>query len=869
MSRTDLAELPDEVRDLIGPHVAETPDLLDAISIAIAQKRDEAKAARTSSGIEQIWRDCEERYIGIDDLNRMEFQNAKWMKPFSPDGPVMTGREPRGMEHHSTVFVRLTARYVDAGAAKLGEILLPPDDKSFSFSEMPNPELIRAKGNASQVVHDGLGGAPLTRPARPGEAPVATPPLAPPQTVATPALAPTPAPGASGPAPGGAPPGPALPGAMSTPMSAAPTPAPRVPLTVKDIAEEAIEAARASAKAAEKRIYGWMIGCQYTAEVRKVIFDSARIGIGVLKGPFPKPHSAIVATKSNEGVEIQIREDVKPAAKWIDPWNIFPDAACGENIHEGDYVFERDYLSARQVRNLRETPGYVAAQLDAVLAEGPMRPKIEGDESPGEPSSAERKGRYEVWYYYGTITPAEMGCICGAAGQAMEDGAIKPGQSHVSAIVTLINGRAVRATLNPLDSGGFPYHSMPWQRRQGHWAGIGVAEQIAAPQKMVNAATRAMLNNAGKSAGSQVVLDQGAVKPANGQWSLTPDKIWYKTGDASTDGGVNDVFAIHEIPNVTDALMKIIEYGLQLAEESTSIPLITQGQSGNTTPDTFGAAQLQNNNANQLLRSIGYSFDDYVTEPLVRQFYEWLLLDPDVPDDEKGEFQIDAHGSIALVERAIQDQSIAQMGAIVLNPAYGFDPKRWAALLAKSKRLDPADLQYSEEEQARIAQAPPPEAPAVTVAKIVQQTALTELAAKQQTDQRSAQNEQQIATAAQQLDGQKVQAEQHRTLTEATVKLHELQLKHDLALLEYANRNSMNLNQVKANLAKTAMTLDTQRQLNAADNAADRARQRPPEPNRPGRRAHPQRSTPPLAPAPDQVPGRAGNGRAFEQGNAP
>ena len=46
------------------------------------------------------------------------------------------------------------------------------------------------------------------------------------------------------------------------------------------------------------------------------------------------------------------------------------------------------------------------------------------------------------------------------------------------------------------------------------------------------------------------------------------------------------------------------------AEESTSIPLITQGQTGPTTPDTFGAAQLQNNNANQLLRSVGYAVDE-------------------------------------------------------------------------------------------------------------------------------------------------------------------------------------------------------------------------------------------------------------------
>jgi hypothetical protein len=28
--------------------------------------------------------------------------------------------------------------------------------------------------------------------------------------------------------------------------------------------------------------------------------------------------------------------------------------------------------------------------------------------------------------------------------------------------------------MNPLDSGELPYHSVPWQRRAGHWAGVGV-----------------------------------------------------------------------------------------------------------------------------------------------------------------------------------------------------------------------------------------------------------------------------------------------------------------------------------------------------------------------------------------------------------
>jgi hypothetical protein len=839
----NLLGLPPDVRAALRPHVPAPPEVLSAIGVQIASKREEAKGARSSSGIEDVWREAEEAYLGVDALNRHEFANARWSKPMSSDGPVDTGRGPRETDHKSTVYLRLTSRYVDAGVAKLTEILLPADDKAFSFSEMPVPRLLKASEDESQIVHSELG-VPLTRPLAKGEPMPAPPPQA--------AQAPPTLPQAGI---GVAPPlgQPAMPGAASVPSppGAAPAPAepPRVPLTVKDQAVEAIEMARKKAKAAEQRIYDWMEQTQYRSEIRKVIADAARIGVGVLKAPVPKSKKvmAITADKQGTGINVEFRENIIPSAIWVDPWNIFPDPACGENIHDGDFVFERDHMSARQIRELRGLPGYIGDQLDKVLEEGPNKVNSEAD---GRRSDAKAtKGRFEVWYFYGTLTKDEMLAIdqaCGKPPAQSDDG---PDPMH--AIVTLINDSVVRAALNPLDSGNFPYHSMPWQRRAQHWAGVGVAEQMRTPQKVTNAALRALLNNAGKSAGSQLVVDQSAIRPADGEWTITPDKIWWKTNDGPQD--VRQAMMAIQIPNVTQQLLEIIQLGERFAEETTSIPLITQGQSGKTTPDTFGAAQLQNNNANQLLRSIGYAFDDYITEPVVRQYYEWLLLDTDVPNEEKGEFQIDAHGSIALVERAIQDQSIAQMAGVVANPLYGLDPKRWAKLFLKSKRLDPDDIAYSKEEQEKLDAAPPPEAPQVAAAKINADTQIKLGVMKQTAEQQSQQAEAQVAAAAQQLEGGKIAADQQQAHVDATIRLHELETRKDLALLDYANKHRMSLDQAKTALAKTAMQLNTERELNAVNNqAADRKHRR--------EMVQAQMPKPPV-----QAPGRAANGQAASQ----
>lgn len=827
---TKFADLPEDVQDEITPHLPPNDSTLAAISVAIAKKRDDAKAARSSSGIETLWQECEEAYVGVDDANRQEFMGAPWSKPMSPDGPVTTGKNPTKDDKKSTVFVRITSRYVDAGSAKLGEILLPIDDKAFSFSETPVPDLIKAKDDKSQVMHDGMNNTPLMRPASPAE--IAA------QQTQTPGM-----PGATLPsAPNAAAP-------SAAPIAGAPGAAgPRmVPLTVGDLAEEAIETARKQAKAAEKRIYDWLIECYYPAEARKIIFDASRLGVGVIKGPYPKAYRGIALKKSTTGgpPEVVIKNSIKPAAKWIDPWNLFPDPSCGENIADGGYIFERDHMSKRQVEDLKKLPGYIAAQIDQVIEQGP--PETKDDRSQIRKTAASTKGRYEVWYYYGPIKMAELDCICTSAGQRPSGDDESEKEVHV--IATLIGSTVVRATINPLDSGSFPYKSVPWQRRAGSWVGIGVAEQMKVPQRITNASTRAMLNNAGISAGGQIIIDREAIEPADGVWAVTPNKIWYTTPESA----VNDVrkaFTIVEIGNVTPELMSIIEYGMKLAEESTSIPLITQGQSGPTTPDTFGAAQLQNNNANQLLRSVGYAFDDYVTEPMIRDFYEWLLLDPDVPDEEKGDFTINAHGSIALVERAIQDQTIAQMGQMVANPIYGMDPKRWAKMFLKSKRIDPADIQYTPEEQARIDAQPPPKPPQVQAAEITAGVQRDALVMKQQGDQQSLQHEAQVARAAAMLKGGEIEAEQHRTLTDATVALHELQTRKEIAMLEHATRRGISLDQAHAELAKTMMTLDTQKQLNAVDNAVGLHKHRNPKP-----------ATKPMA----QVPGRAPNGEAMAQ----
>ncbi|HLP99210.1 MAG TPA: hypothetical protein VK149_12285 [Sideroxyarcus sp.] len=720
---------------------------LDALGVAISKKRDEAVQARKESGIEDIWQACEDAYLGIDDSNRHEFAKAKWAKSRSIDGPISTN-DTVSDSTRSTVFVRLTSRYVDFAASKMSEIALPIDDKAFSFEPTPVPDLVAGMEDETPL-KDQMG-SPVTMPGPDGQP---------------------------------------------------------VQKTVKDAVAEVIEQAKDSAKKAEKRIYDWMVECRHSSEMRKTIFDSARLGVGVLKGPIPDKRRSQAISRKGNIIELILQEKTVPATRWVDPWNLFPDPACGENIQDGDYIFERDYASSKRLREFAKRKGWNKAKVEQVLKEGPG--KCYQDGNPTE--EKDKRKRFELWQYYGQIDREDL--------EAAGVNAPNEGETFY-AIITLVNDSVVRCILNPMDSGKFPYHAFAWSRRAGHWAGVGVGEQVSMPQRMVNAATRATLENAGISAGVQIIMDRGLITPSDQQWSITRNKIWFKKADAVLDD-VRKAFNIIEIPNLTAQLMPIIQYALRLAEEHSSIPLVSQGQyAEGGSPQTYGQAELQNTNALSFLRERGNLLDDAITEPLVLMFYEWLLLDPDVPMEEKGDFEINAHGTSALVEKAIQEVTITQALSLSLNPAFGADPEKVYELWIKSKRIDPRDVKLDEEKKAAMQQQPQAKAPQVEAAEI---RANAELQKEQMRTNASVEKMRMDMDR----DTAYVQELRDRAQTVAAGRAEELAIKRELALLEYANRHQITLETLKTQLARDAMKLRTTKEL-AAMSAPAKALPTPP-----------------------------------------
>lgn len=458
---------------------------------------------------------------------------------------------------------------------------------------------------------------------------------------------------------------------------------------VQQLLEETAAKARDAAERMQRAIEDPLVESNWHGEVRQVIEDAARIGSGVLKGPFPVQRTVRMtrknpATQLTEFVKV---DEIKPGSKRIDCWNFFPDPACGENIHNGSYTWEREYIGKRQIKEMLSDSSYDTAELLGALREGPSRTR-EGTEAVYHAGHDE----YEMWIFYGYCARETLERL----GVELEDA----DEDRLPTMAVMINDRLVKVVLSPQENGDFPYDVLAWQRRPGLPWGVGISRQIRTVQRMLNGSVRAMMDNAGLSAAPQIVIGNG-ITPQNSSWTLSPGKVWRAEANADA-ADVRAAFNAFVVPSVQAPLMNIINFALKMAEDTTGMPAMLQGIRGDA-PNTLGGMQMQNNNATSVLRRLAKRFDDYMTRPHIQRYFDWLMA---YSDDEsiKGDFQIDVRASSALVERDAQQQFLMTLLQVAANPIYELDPAKLAAELCKGQRLDPANFQLDEQQKAQRAQ---------------------------------------------------------------------------------------------------------------------------------------------------------------------
>jgi len=676
---------------------------------------------------------------------------TRWLQDLRQYHGEYTPDERSRMEANksSKVFVNITRNKTRAAIARMSDMLLPNDDTNFGLKATPVPAMSKAEGmmQADQQM-------PGQSPDMMGQ------------------------------------------GMMQDglPMGAGQMPGMEPEPEPEDEQAKADEAARAM----QQQIEDDFAEANYNAHARDVIQDACMLGTGVLKGPtvVNRTRRAWMTDPQTGQSVMEIQTELRAGLERVDPWDAFPDMSAS-SMSEAEFFFERKLLNRKQMRELADLPGVMLNQLRKAMEDDEGRHIAEDRrhqlrEITGVDTVTNDK-KYELWEYWGPLDKDELrACGC----EDIEDDPL----IEYTGCVLMVGGHVIKAAINPLETGDLPYSVFNWEEDGASIFGFGVPYLMRQPQKVVNAAWRMMMDNAGISAGPQIVLKKRSVTPQDGDWTLRPNKVWLDTGEEP----VGSAFATYQITNNQGDLFAIFEAAQRLADTETNLPILLQGEGvgGGPGSKTLGGMQMLMNNSNIVLRSATKNFDDGVTAPLVRRFYDYHMMYTDRPEI-KGDFDIVAKGTSVLIAREEQQEKLLSLSQVAGNNPIFAELTNWAGLyreILRTLQVPVDSVAYTDEEMARKAQQKGDEPDPETQIKI------KELQIKEQ--------ELQLKSQEQQFEQQYKSAELQ---TRQEKDRMELAYKEGITMAELEAKVGMHSQSLEAEMQKTAATLASQRQTKAAE----------------------------------------------------
>lgn len=450
---------------------------------------------------------------------------------------------------------------------------------------------------------------------------------------------------------------------------------------------------------------------KYSLHSRKAMWDRAVIGTGVLKGP--SSVGELVRSYSQlEGTGTWIPSltvDYKPTICRVNPWFFYPDETTESFSNLNDCI-EVHPMSSLQLKKLMEHEGFISHAIGEVLQSKPQEYNSGNwadfaQLSENNPNLY--KNKYVVLEYHGPITRTQL--------DALE---IEPAYDSVNneyyGEVWVCQGQVIRLELSTIEASyNIPYYVSVWEKDPGSVFGYGIPLMMEDAQRVVNEAWHMILDNSSMSSGPQVAMQKHLIEPANGDWTLAPNQIWYLTDPAVT---VDQAIQFFNVPNVTANIVPILQMAQGFSEEESQIPLITAGLQSPQPADTATGQLVMQQASTTLLDFMSEEWDDNMTSPIISAYYAWNMQYNDDPEI-KGVFSVDVRTSTQYKNKQLFIRDLEKLSVeAAQNPEMA---KRIDMGSLTQVRLDMMNVpnrtimksaeKIAEEEAAAANQPPPPE----------------------------------------------------------------------------------------------------------------------------------------------------------------
>lgn len=341
----------------------------------------------------------------------------------------------------------------------------------------------------------------------------------------------------------------------------------------------------------------------------------------------------------------------------IDPFDAFPspDSTTTQNGH---YFIERARLTPETVHSCIGIPGFREDAIRFVLEHYPNgyierttedseRRRLEYRETPLLETRT-----LDTLIYNGKVKGSKLL----EHGVLVDD----PQQQYECEVWSIANW-CIKAVLNPHPTGLRPVYSTSYKKNNGAFWGESPISLLFDTERSYNSFIRSALKNAAYSSGPVGEVDTGRLGDDEKPSEVQPYSLYHTNPDMTGTAGGAPAFHFHDIPNHIQNLLEGATYFYKLADDISGIPAYVMGnpqvQGGGR---TLGGLSMLMGNAAKGIKSVALHIDKDVIEPIVQMYYDYNMLTSDDPDI-KADAKVIARGASGLLQRELAQSKMTDL----------------------------------------------------------------------------------------------------------------------------------------------------------------------------------------------------------------
>ncbi len=455
-----------------------------------------------------------------------------------------------------------------------------------------------------------------------------------------------------------------------------------------------VNPAMIAARRMEKLIHDQIEESDGSVELRNALFEAALLGHGVIKGPFNYNKTLHRWTRNENGDREYTPEVIRvPRIEYVSLWDFYPDPNAS-TIRDCEYAIHRHKMNRSQLRDLKRHPYFNSDAIDECIKLGPnyVNKDFETVIKESDHDYISSGERWEVLEYWGTIDRE----LAEKLNLEIDEHFGESEEIQINAWVC--HGNLLRVVINPFMPARIPYLAFPYEKNPYSFFGIGVAENMADSQQVMNGHARMAIDNLALAGNIVFDIDESALVPGQSM-EVYGGKIFRRQSGMPGQA----VYGV-KFPSTAVENLQMFDKFRQLADESTGLPSYAHGQTGvQTTTRTASGMSMLIGAASLNIKTVIKNLDDFFLQPLGEAFFQWNMAFYEGDLAVEGDLEVKATGTSSLIQKEVRSQRLTMFLQTAQNPAIAPFVKLPYIVreLAHSLDLDPEEI-LNDPDQARI-----------------------------------------------------------------------------------------------------------------------------------------------------------------------